>query len=160
MAKSSGSGPTEPVDPFLNPGRIPPPPPGMVPPPGAPMPDMGGDRPPQYAQPPVGQSAQPQYAQAPAPQYAQGAQQYSPGYAVSKPNSWMNIVALVTGLLCFGPVAIIFGHLGVRAANRGEADYKGLGIAGLVLGYIGLVFVLAYFGLIAIAIASDPGYSY
>jgi hypothetical protein len=56
----------------------------------------------------------------------------------------MNIVALVTGIMCFGPVAVVFGHLGVRASNRGTAEYKGMGIAGLILGYVGLLVWIAY----------------
>lgn len=72
------------------------------------------------------------------------------GYAPrpSYPKTWMNIVALVTGLMCFGVVAVIFGHLGVNAANRGEAEHKGMGAAGLILGYVGVVFYVIYFGAI------------
>lgn len=54
----------------------------------------------------------------------------------------MNIVALVTGLICCSPAAIVFGHLGMSASNRGEAQYKGMAIAGLILGYLGLLYWL------------------
>lgn len=68
-----------------------------------------------------------------------------PGYvppappAASKPKTWMNITSLVTSLLGLGLVGVIFGHLGVSAANKGQADLKGLGIAGLIIGYLEIV---------------------
>lgn len=55
------------------------------------------------------------------------------------PKSWMNIVAFVTSLIGIGLVAIVLGHMGVAASNRGEAQYKGRGIAGLVIGYLQVV---------------------
>ncbi|GEM_PF-3707913 len=67
--------------------------------------------------------------------------------------TWMNITAFVLSLLGIGLGAVVFGHLGVAAANRGEADSRGLGIAALVLGYLNLALVaflaLMYFGLVA-----------
>ncbi len=59
--------------------------------------------------------------------------------AAAKPSTWMNIAALVTGILCLPIIPVIFGHLGVSQANKGRADYKGLGIAGLILGYLEIV---------------------
>jgi hypothetical protein len=59
-----------------------------------------------------------------------------------KPHTWMNIAAIsgaVAGLIIpfIGVVllvgSIVVGSLGVRAANRGEADHRGLGIAGIGL---------------------------
>lgn len=60
-----------------------------------------------------------------------------------KPRTWMNITAVVgavVGLvipLVGLPVlvgSIVLGALGVRAASRGDADYRGLGLAGIALG--------------------------
>ncbi|MDN4475856.1 DUF4190 domain-containing protein [Demequina sp. SYSU T00192] len=100
----------------------------------------------------------------PAPSYS------SPGYAAPTPQqpyyggsptratkTWMNVTSLVCALLV--PVvgsllAIIFGHLGVAASKRGDAEYKGIGIAGLVLGYLGLVGGIVSF-LYAISIVAD-----
>ncbi|MGC4174654.1 DUF4190 domain-containing protein [Demequina sp.] len=84
------------------------------------------------------------YAAPPAPPQAYGAPNPTP-------NTWMNIVALVTALLGMVIVPIIFGHLGVKAANEGKADLKGLGLAGLIIGYIELAFLVLFFGIIIIA---------
>ena len=97
-------------------------PPPMAPPPAAPA---------QYA--PTG------YATPPQPAYAA---------PESKPNTWMNIVSFVTALLGMAIVPIIFGHLGVSASNKGKADLKGLGIAGLIIGYLEVVFWLLIIALI------------
>lgn len=132
------------------PPPVPPAPPQYEPQPAQYSP---GAQPAQYApgaQPPV----PPPYGQAP---YAQ--QGYPPpppmGYpGQPKPKTWMNWVAFGCGLgalvtcVSFIP-AIIFGHLGLAAAKRGEADQKGVGIAGLVLGYVFLVVAIAYVGIIA-----------
>ena len=126
-------------DPFL----APPPQPGQPvqpTPANAPAPYQ----PPPYVQPTYAQpgQAQPGYASYPPPPMAYPGQ--------SKPKTWMNWVAFGCGLgalftcgASFLP-AIIFGHLGLAAANRGEADAKGPGIAGLVLGYVFAVVAIAY----------------
>ncbi|WP_062526694.1 DUF4190 domain-containing protein [Demequina rhizosphaerae] len=69
------------------------------------------------------------------------------GYAPRPTKTWMNVTSLVCALLV--PVvgsllAVIFGHLGVAASKRGDAEYKGIGIAGLVLGYLGLIAGIVY----------------
>ncbi len=86
--------------------------------------------------------AAPSYGPPPTqPAYTQYPQGYQQGYyAGPRPTkTWMNVVSLVTALVGISLAAIILGHLGVRAANRGEAEYKGLGIAGLILGYLSIV---------------------
>ncbi len=70
----------------------------------------------------------------------------------------MNIVALVTSLICCGPAAVIFGHLGLNASNRGEAQYRGMAIAGLVLGYTALLLNLLW--VIGIATSASSSYYY
>ena len=57
------------------------------------------------------------------------------------PKTWMNSAAAMLGF--FGLVvvplaiaAVVLGHLGVRAASRGEASWRPFGVAGLVLGYV------------------------
>lgn len=79
-----------------------------------------------------------------------------PAYATAPnpmPNTWMNIVAFVTGLLGIPIVPIIFGHMGVSQSNKGTADFKWMGIVGLVLGYLAivgwLIFVAALIGFAA-----------
>ncbi|WP_062299526.1 DUF4190 domain-containing protein [Demequina maris] len=114
---------------------------------------------PPYQQPaPPYQQPQPGYAQpGPAqPGYAQQPQR-PPGQSGAK--TWMNITSFVTSILGLGLVGVIFGHLGVSASNKGEADLKGLGIAGLILGYvqivIGIIVLIAVIVGIA-SCASDP----
>jgi hypothetical protein len=81
----------------------------------------------------------------------------------------MNIVSLsAVGAGIFIPflanvAGIVFGHLGRRASKRGEADYAGVGLAGLILNYIAAILwilgIIAYIALIAWAIndcANDP----
>jgi len=108
----------------------------------------------QYAQPPYAQSGygqQPQYS-AP-PQYG-----YPAGPRPGTEKNWMGITSLVLSLsgLIFGITAIagiVFGHLGLAAANRGEADNRGVALGGLITGYVlvGLgiittIIVLVFFG--------------
>lgn len=137
------------------PTQVPPPPAPPVPASGMPVQNAPGGpeyyqpvanppqgQPPVYGQP--GQAVQPgqypvPYAPYPPTAYAQQ----------TKPKTWMNWVAFGCGLgalvtcVSFIP-AIIFGHLGLAAANRGEADAKGPGIAGLVIGYLFAVGTVAY----------------
>ena len=79
-----------------------------------------------------------------------------------KPKSWMNIVSLsAVGAGLFIPflanvAGIVFGHLGRKASKRGEADYAGVGLAGLILNYIAAILwvlgIIAYIAFIVWAI--------
>lgn len=122
------------------------------PPPPPPPPSPGSPPPPQAAQP--GQyAAQPgQFAAQPLnygdPQYRQ------PERNPATAKNWMNITSLVLSLssLLLGITAIggiVFGHLGLAAAKRGEANNRGLGLAGVIIGYIfvvlGILAIVAFF---------------
>lgn len=104
------------------------------------------------------QPQQPQYA---APQYGQPAYAHPgppPGPRPGTEKNWMNVTSLalslgglVTGITVIP--GIIFGHLGLSAAKRGEADNRSLGLAGVITGYVilalgllALVAVLVFFG--------------
>ncbi|GMA36861.1 DUF4190 domain-containing protein [Demequina litorisediminis] len=121
---------------------------------------------PQYAVPPQGSTpyGTPHYG---APQYSQ------PGYPVGpRPGTeknWMNITSLALSLggfvtgVTFIP-GIVFGHLGLSAAKRGEADNRGLGLAGLIIGYvmlalivIGLVVATVLFATLVTGVVEDCG---
>ncbi len=59
----------------------------------------------------------------------------------------MGIVSLVLGILCFGGLlGIIFGHMGLAACKRGEANNRGVALAGVIVNYslvgLGLIFVI------------------
>ena len=49
----------------------------------------------------------------------------------------MAVVALIMGLTV-APLGIVFGHIGLCQINRTGEGGRGLAIAGLILGYIGL----------------------
>jgi hypothetical protein len=108
---------------------------------------------PQQGQPQYPQQGQPQYQQGQPqyPQYQQGQPQY--GYAQRRTNG-MSVASLVlgiVGLLLFGffmipnILAIIFGFVGISQINRapqGALGGKGLAIAGIVMGLLGVLFFI------------------
>lgn len=59
--------------------------------------------------------------------------------------NWLGIVALITSLTGFGLLAIIFGHMGIAASDRGEASNRGMALAGTIIGYVGVLFAVLYF---------------
>jgi uncharacterized membrane protein len=97
-----------------------------------------------------------------------------PGYFYPMPdprarqkNGW-GVASLVLGiggltvlffLVVPSILAVVFGHIGRRAAANGEADNPGVALAGLIMGYLGvagwsLIGMLALIGLFAAA--ADP----
>ena len=67
------------------------------------------------------------------------------------------IVSLVTGIIGIFPVcvvAIIYGHLALSEIKKsaGRLSGRGMAIAGLVLGYLGIVLIPVYLIILAIAI--------
>ena len=119
-----------------------------VPPPGGYLGDQSSGG---YGQMPLPPPGDP-YGPPPGyPQYGQyGYAQ--PQYAPSRGTNGMAIASLVCGVLGFSTcgitsiLAIIFGHVALGQIRRNEEDGRGLGIAGLVLGYvavaIGLIIIL------------------
>jgi hypothetical protein len=90
----------------------------------------------------------PEYPAVPPPSY--GYPQPPP-----RPSNGLAIASLVcgiVGLLVFGvvlgPLAVIFGSVGLSRANRG-ASGKGMAIAGLVMGSIATVVAIALIALAA-----------
>ena len=118
------------------------PPPG---PPAAPVPGVPAPPPPGAA-PPPGSFAPPPGSFVPPP-----AQPYVPGVATTEQNT-LAIVSLVCGIvtlvlaLCCWPLALvsaiavlITGYLGLRKADELGGNGKGMAIAGLVMGGIGIL---------------------
>jgi Domain of unknown function (DUF4190) len=70
------------------------------------------------------------------------------------PTSGFGVASLTLGILSvifwplgyfafvFGATALVFGIIGISRANRGMVSGRGLAIAGVVLGSVGLVFAL------------------
>lgn len=75
--------------------------------------------------------------------------------------NWMGITSLILSLATLLFVitcipGVVLGHLGLAAAKRGEANNRGLALAGVIIGWVFLGFGLLFIGLIAVAIATDP----
>ena len=110
----------------------------------------------QYPEPPPQQYPQPQQDQQ--PPYPPQPQQYPPPQppyviAAKPPYDGLAIASFILGLLWISflgsIMAVIFGHIALRNIRRTHASGRGLAIAGLILGYIGLS-TLALFILLAI----------
>ena len=103
-----------------------------------------------WATPPVG------YAQVPPPYY---------GAPVSTQKDWMGITALVlslaslvTGFTWIG--GIIFGHLGLAAARRGEASNRGIALAGTIIGWVfGGLIILGIIAFVLFVVAFNTSYN-
>ena len=83
----------------------------------------------------VGQAppAQPTYFQPP-----------QPVYVVQAKTNGFAIASFVCSLVCGAPLAVIFGHIALSQINKNHEGGRGLAIAGLVIGYIGLAFLLLF----------------
>jgi len=137
--------PRDDSDPFASPkgragwsGTAQPPPPGPPLPPGSP----GGAVPPPPVSipsppPPSGYPSAGGYSSPPPPP--------SGGWGASDGKNWMGILSLVLGCTCVasGLIGAIFGHLGLAACKRGEANNPGIALAGVIVNYavIGLAVI-------------------
>ena len=121
---------------------------------------------PYQQQAPYGQ--EPPYGQAPqAPVYAQGGQPYTYGAAPLPKNS-LGVWSLVLGILAVlgcglltGIAAIITGHKSRKAQQEGEADNGGMGLAGIITGWVGIAWTTIYvvFLIVLFAFAAnDPSF--
>ncbi len=107
----------------------------------------------------------PQYG---APPASLGEAQVPPahfGSPVSTQKDWMGVTALVlslatllTGVTWIG--GIIFGHLGLAAAKRGEASNRSMALAGALIGWVfGGLAILAVLGLILLFTTASVSYT-
>ncbi|MFD7081500.1 DUF4190 domain-containing protein [Streptomyces sp. NPDC059918] len=144
------------------PAQIPGPAPATAP---APAPAPGAALPPAYgypAQPDPGgyaypgpPPAQPAYGY-PGQQGYPGYPGY-PGYGYPAKSNGFGITAMVLGIIgvvtcylgvLFGVPALVFGILGRKKAQRGEADNGSMALAGIILGAIGIVISILMIGLV------------
>lgn len=76
-------------------------------------------------------------------------------YPVQPKTNVLGIVTLVLGILGFGIVPVITGHIALNQIKRTGEDGRGITLAGLILGYITLAgwLLVAFFWLAIAAIA-------
>jgi peptidyl-prolyl cis-trans isomerase B (cyclophilin B) len=63
----------------------------------------------------------------------------------------------VVSLICCAPLGVIFGHIAIGQIKTTGEGGRGLAIAGLIIGYIGIVGGLLFW-IIAVAASSSSGY--
>ncbi|WP_157502011.1 DUF4190 domain-containing protein [Leucobacter celer] len=106
-------------------------------------------QPPQQAQ----QYAQPQYT---APQQPYAAPQ--PAYAPAPPTNTLAIIALV-GSFFISLVGVICGHIALKQIARTGEGGRGLALAGLIIGYVGIavwvIVIIFYVFIIGFAISAS-----
>lgn len=152
-APSGGATPPPPGAPPQAPSYAPPAGYGYAPPPAPPYAGEPPHAQPQYAPPPYG--AAPGYPYAPGPAY---------GYPGVKTNvlAIVSMIASIVGFLWilpfFGPLTgVITGHISLRQISRTGEKGRGMALAGVIVGYVGLAIILAIAFLITISvIASQP----
>lgn len=120
------------------PGGYPPPPPGGYPPPGHyPPPPPGG-----YPPPPPGGYP---------PPYSYGPQYGYRAYPAPGATNGFAIASLVCSCIGIGLLGIIFGHVARRQIRVQGQGGDGMAIAGIVLGWVGLVIsVIAIIGVLSV----------
>ena len=101
------------------------------------------------------QPAAPQ--QPPAPQYAAQQQYAAPQQPVSRPTNTMAIIALIASIVV-SLVGVILGHIALSQIKKSGESGRGLAIAALIIGYIGIAaWVIGIF--IWIAVIASVGMS-
>jgi len=134
-----------------------PPPPGAYVSPTPPTPPAVA-APPQYAPAPQQGVA---YPPPPPAGYSQ-----TPAYGASNTaKDWMGITSLILSLLTPLLVVtaipgVIFGHLGLGAAKRGEASNRGIALAGTIVGWVMIGLGVLFIGFVALVIAADSSTQY
>lgn len=115
----------------------------------------------QYAPPPYGAAPGYPYAGAPAPY--PGAPVY--GYPLVKTNvlAVISMIASIVGffwiLPFFGPLTgVITGHISLRQISRTGEKGRGMALAGVIVGYVGLAFILGIAFLITISVVTSQSY--
>ena len=82
---------------------------------------------------------------------------YSPA---NTSKNWMGITSLILSAatvivgITFIP-GVILGHMGLAAAKRGEANNKGVALAGALVGWFFVGITLVFIGVIAVAFSLD-----
>lgn len=141
-------------------------PPG--PPPGPPSPPPSGAPAPGWWQASDGNwyppDQQPGYAAPPA--YGSPAPGYGYGYPMYAPSPGTNgfaIASLIASIVSCGIgsiLGVIFGHVALGQIKRTGEGGRGLAIAGLIIGYIGLAAIIAFVVIALVAADSDNNFDF
>ncbi len=133
---------------------------------------MNPSQPPQRQTPSTGNQAQPSPYQStphdPANPYPQQPQQQQQGFPMGPRTDGFAITSMVLGIIavvsCYfgaipGLIAVIFGHLSLGKIKKDPQTIggKGMAIAGLVTGYIGIAVTIFCVVALALAVNSDDG---
>lgn len=123
----------------------------------------GGQNPPPPQQPPAPYE-QPQYPQTQPPQYPPAPGQYPPPQYGTPPfqpkTNGLAVASLVLGILWICSIgsilAVIFGYMALKQIDQsqGREAGRGMAIAGIVLGWIGVAFLVLYIILLAVGAAT------
>ncbi|WP_084125224.1 DUF4190 domain-containing protein [Demequina sp. NBRC 110054] len=130
--------PTEQFPTQASSASVPPPPYG----PGAPTSDPFAQQPGRIGQPTEASDWAQPYGQP----YAAAAM---PGGSRTDKN-WMGLTSLVLGLVGVSLGGVILGHMGLSAVKRGEADNRGVALAGTIIGWISTAFFLIWLAFVAV----------
>lgn len=76
----------------------------------------------------------------------------TPAYRTSLPTDPMCIASLVCALLGLNIIAVILGHIGYSRAKRSGAPGEGFAIAGLIIGYLTLLSIVAVVIVMVVAV--------
>lgn len=101
--------------------------------------------------------AAPAYAPPAAPAYAApayGAPAAGYGQAASQKTNTFAIVSLVTSLVGIGLAGVIFGHISLKQIKERGEQGRGLAIAGLIIGYIGIAVAIIYVIFLIVVLAA------
>jgi hypothetical protein len=68
------------------------------------------------------------------------------------------LAGFITSLVCCGPVGLVLSIIGLSQINKNPQEGgKGLAIAGIIIGGIGIVVGIIYY-IVVIAVSLDSGY--
>lgn len=142
-------------------------------------------QPPAYGQPPYGQPPQygqpqhpqtPPYAQTPhyaQPQYGQAPYGQTPygAYAAPKKTNVLAVISMIASIVGFvwilpfvGSLAgVIMGHISLRQISQTAEGGRGMALAGLIVGYVGLAFfvigAIIFFSFVAYGVSQGTRYA-
>ena len=83
---------------------------------------------------------------------------FMPPIAAQPPHKGTNVMAILSLIFGIGGgvLGVVFGHVALNQIKRTGESGRGLAIAGLVLGYIGLAILIAWVIFVVILANSDP----